>query len=687
MRNKLGFCLLSCTTFEVTNHDRIRKLCEEIEKHNYHYYVLDKPIISDQQYDLLFRELQDLEKQYPQHKLRHSPTDRVGAQPLAKFPKHKHLVSMLSLDNAYSPEEFVEFDQRIKRFLHQPHDQDIEYWCELKFDGLSISATYKDGYFESASTRGDGTTGEEVSQNVLTIRSVPLIFQGKFIPKLAEIRGEILLSLKDFKSLNKAREQAAEEPFANPRNAAAGSIRQLDPKITASRPLTTFWYGLGAFDPGAHGKKLQTQAELVDQLGQWGLQTSEYHELCVGTQAVVRFYNAIFNKRESLPFEIDGIVVKVNSLQLQEELGFVARAPRSMIAFKYPARQETTIVEDIIVNVGRTGAITPLALVKPVHVGGVTISRVTLHNPIDLARKDVRIGDTVLIQRAGDVIPEIVKIIPEKRSSESKPFSFPTQCPSCNAPIHHPEGEAVPRCINQNCDAQVKEQIAHFASKDAMDIDGLGYKIVEYLVDEKLIHSASDLYNLKLDDLLGLEGFKEKSATNLLHAIQASKHRSLQRLIYALGIRHVGETIARILAQNFENIDALAKAQEQEILSIHEIGPEVARSILEWFEQARNKKFIFNLKSYGVRAEPTSKPQSSKLKGKTIVVTGTLSRLRRSQAHEMIEQHGGTVGSSVTGKTSYLVVGDEPGSKLEKAKLLGIPILNEDEFLALIKNA
>lgn len=663
---------------------RIHELSDEIEKHNHNYYVLDRPVISDREYDRLFKELQQLETESPQYRLKNSPTDRVGGKPLEKFAKHKHAVPMLSLNNAYSVEEFEEFDKRIKRLLHLPMEDEIDYWCELKFDGLSMSLTYEAGDLLLAATRGDGTTGEEATQNVKTIRTVPLRLHGKHIPKRVEVRGEVILSHADFKRLNETREKHGEELFANPRNAAAGSIRQLDPTIAASRPLTAFWYQFGAFEPGPNSKKLTTQEQIVEQLKEWGFQVSDECCSCKGTKAVEKFYEKILAKREKLPFDIDGIVVKVNSLHMQEELGFVARAPRSMIAFKYPARQEMSTVQDIIVQVGRTGALTPVAILKPVQVGGVMVTRVTLHNPQEIARKDVRIGDKVVVQRAGDVIPEIVKVVEEHRPSSAKPYKFPTKCPACGSAIHLEEGEAVPRCINTSCEAQLKERLRHYASKDAMNIDGLGEKIVEQLVDHKLLHSPADLYKLKESQLFELEGFAEKSVRNLIEAIESSKSRTLARLIFGLGIRHVGETLAKVLANSFRSLEKIAEASADELLEVNEIGTEVARSISEWFSEPRNQKLLKELERVGVKPEAAPAPLSGKLKGMTIVVTGTLSKVSRSEAHTMIESNGGTVGSAVTKKTSLLVVGEDAGSKLEKARALGVRTATEEEFLELI---
>ena len=667
--------------------NEIQNLIAEIEKHNHRYYVLDDPIISDREYDRLFRRLQQLEEEFPSLKVKNSPTQRVGGTVLDKFAKHRHIAPMLSLANAYSLEELTEFDKRSKRTLHLSESENIEYYVELKFDGLSMSLTYKDGDLVAASTRGDGSVGEDVTQNLMTIHSVPLRLHGKSIPQLVEVRGEVLISHQDFEKLNHKRQIAGEEMFANPRNAAAGSMRQLDTAITASRPLTAFWYGLGAFV----GSDLMqnapaSQFELLEQLNSWGFLTSEHFKVCQGVHQVQDFYEKILQIRESLPFDIDGIVVKVNSRRLQEELGFVARSPRSMLAYKYPARQETSIVEDIVVQVGRTGALTPVAYIKPVEVSGVTVSRVTLHNPQEIARKDVRIGDTVVVQRAGDVIPEIVKVVLEKRPTSSKVYEFPKICPVCSSKVAWEEGEAIPRCNNEACDAQVKEQIAHFASKDAMDIEGLGYKIVEYLVDQKLIENVADLYRLRKEQLLNLEGFKEKSATKLIAAIESSKSQPLQRVIFALGIRHIGETLAKSLARSFSSLNELASATEEQLFNVREVGDEVAKSILSWFSKPKHQKLIKDLYDLGLSAQQSTASLGSALRGQTIVVTGTLMNLSRSDAHALIERHGGAVGSSVTKKTSFLVVGSEAGSKLEKAKALGVPILTEEEFLEKVKS-
>ena len=666
---------------------RILRLIQELEHHSHQYYVLDQPLISDHEYDKLFKELQDLEEKYPEYKIKNSPTDRIGGKALDKFSKHSHRVPMLSLANTYSIEEFRDFDARIKRTLHLDAEVPIEYYAELKFDGLSMSLTYEDGALVTAATRGDGTVGENVSSQLKTIRTVPLNLNGSRVPKLVEIRGEVLISHKDFECLNSNRLKAGEEPFANPRNAAAGSVRQLDPKVTATRPLTAYWYGWGACESSSSSFVLpKTQKELHDLLAQWGLLVSQEFRVCQGVSEVADFYLDILEKRERLPFDIDGIVVKVNSLHLQEELGFIARSPRSMVALKYPARQETTRIKDIIIQVGRTGALTPVALLEPVEVGGVVVARVTLHNPQEIARKDVRIGDTVVVQRAGDVIPEIVKVVLEKRPKKTTAYEFPVKCPACESHTVTLEGEVIPRCPNDQCDAQVKEQIAHFASKDTMDIDGVGYKIVEFLVDQKLLNKASDLYRLSASDLASLEGFKEKSIANILQAIAASKTRPLQRLIFALGIRHVGETLAKSLAKRFDSLDALSQATIDDLMGIPEVGPEVARSIVEWFQKPRNIEIIHDFTDLGIHPQKDDTPKGSALAGSIVVVTGSLKSMSRKEAHDIIEREGGTIGSSVTKKTSFIVAGEEAGSKLDKAKKLGITIIDEDGFLEKVKS-
>lgn len=666
---------------------RIEFLIREIEKHNHHYYVLDQPIISDLAFDKLFRELQDLESQYPELKSKVSPTDRIGGQVLDKLTKFTHKVPMLSLSNTYSVEELREFDLKIKRILAMNSDSPIEYLAELKFDGLSMSLTYENGELIAAATRGDGTVGENVTANVKTMRTIPLRLQGNNIPSLVEIRGEIILSHKDFEKLNQSRKLAGEELFANPRNAAAGSVRQLDSRITASRPLTAYWYGVGAYEAreGETNFKPKTQMGILDQFREWGFLVSRNVKICRSEKEVENFYDEILAKRETLPFDIDGIVVKVNSLQLQEELGFVARSPRSMVAFKYPARQETAVIKEIIVQVGRTGALTPVAILHPVEVGGVTVSRVTLHNPQEISRKDVRVGDTVLVQRAGDVIPEIVKVLVEHRKADSVPYDFPKECPSCGTKVSFEESEVIARCLNDSCDAQLKEQIAHFASKDAMNIDGLGWKLVEYFVEAKLIRSAADLYSIQVEDLLKLEGFKEKSAQKLVAAISNSRRPKFSKLIFALGIRHVGETLAKTLALKYPSLEDLSKASVEDLLEIREIGSEVAQSVRAWFSNKKNQELIASLMNAGIVVETAVSPQGASLKGLTIVVTGTLEKLSRTQAHELIERNGGSIGSSVTKKTSFLVAGKEAGSKLEKARSLGITIWSEEEFIKRIQ--
>lgn len=665
---------------------KIQELTSELETHNYNYYVLDQPTISDAEYDKLLRKLEVLEKEHPEFKLKTSPTQRVGAAPETKFSKHSHRTPMLSLSNAYSEDEFRDFDSRVKRVLSLAEEETIEYFAELKFDGLSMSLTYEKGLLTVAATRGNGAIGENVTTNVRTIRSIPLsLRQAGLVPDLLEVRGEIILSHNDFAKLNKVRLEEGEELFANPRNAAAGSVRQLDSSITARRPLTGFWYGIGGMEglPASAGKKIQTQSDLNQWLSSLGLRTSKHVRVCRGVKEVLKFYEDVLKMREKLEFDIDGIVVKVNNLNLQQELGFVSRSPRSQLAFKYPARQEITQIQDIIVQVGRTGALTPVALLKPVEVSGVTVSRVTLHNHQEIERKDIRIGDSVVIQRAGDVIPEVVKVILESRGPQVKKFQFPKRCPSCGGPVTAPEDEVILRCENEDCPEQVKGRLAHFASKNAMDIDGLGEKIVEALYDAGLIKDVSDFYTLQANDFLKLEGFKEKSTQNLLAAIEASKQQPVARVLFGLGIRHVGVTLAKTLARVFGSLEALSKVTAESLEEVPEIGPEVSKSLAEWFQQKKHRALIAKLEKFGVgQVVAVVKLQSTVFQGQTLVVTGTLESLSRNEAHELIERNGGHVGSSVTKKTSYVVAGAEAGSKLDKARTLGVPVLSEAEFLA-----
>ena len=660
---------------------RISELCELIRHHDHRYYVLDDPEVSDAEYDRLFRELQKLEEEYPKLRTADSPTQRVGGAPAPELAKIRHVQPMLSLANALAEQEFLDFDTRVHKFLDMPADKPAEYFCELKFDGLSINLTYEKGILVSAATRGDGETGENVTQNVRTIRAIPLRLHDSKPPARIEIRGEVILPIRDFERLNTEQEKKGAKLFANPRNAAAGSLRQLDPSITASRPLTAFCYGMGAVE----GRKFATQAEYEDTLSKWGFRVSEERRVCKGTEAVLKFYREIEAKRERLPFEIDGIVVKLNKTAEVDQAGWISRSPRGMVAFKYPPRQETTRVEDIIVQVGRTGTLTPVAIVEPVRLGGATVRRATLHNQDEIDRKDVRIGDRVLIQRAGDVIPEVVKVIETARTGKERKFKLPDHCPVCGSAVERKPGEAAVRCVARNCVAQLKERIRHLAMIDALNIDGMGEKIVEQLVDEGLVKNWADLFKLKAEQVLELEGFAEKSSDKLVAAIRSARKPELYRLIFGLGIRHVGESTAKLLARHFGAIEPLMSASVDELQQVDEVGPEVAGSLEKFFSDKENLKDVRELlKFLDIQAPKRPKTGTSKVSGKTFVLTGTLPTLSRSDATRMIEDHGGKVSGSVSKKTDFVVAGAEAGSKLDKARELGVAVIDEAELTQLL---
>ncbi|MEN9724143.1 MAG: hypothetical protein RJB38_2129 [Pseudomonadota bacterium] len=663
--------------------DQIEELTRQIAHHDHCYYVLDRPEISDAAYDRLFRQLQELEQAYPQFCLAHSPTQRVGGRPLDEFAKLTHGLPMLSLANTLSEDEFRAFDERVHRFLDTPEDESLEYFCELKFDGLSINLVYENGQLLSAATRGDGETGEDVTQNIRTIRSIPLRLNTPSPPRRIEIRGEILLPIEAFLQLNQEQSTKGQKLFANPRNAAAGSVRQLDPTIAAARPLTGFFYGLGAVD----GIRFERMSELESTLESWGFRVGKRRRVCRGVEGVLRFYREVQNERDSLPYEIDGIVVKLNRVDHLDRAGTVARSPRGMVAFKYPPRQETTVIEDIIVQVGRTGALTPVAIVTPVQLGGATIRRATLHNQDEIDRKDIRIGDRVLIQRAGDVIPEVVQVITEARTGKERKFVLPEHCPVCESRVERRAGEAVARCVSRNCLAQLKERLRHLVMKDAIDIEGLGEKIVEQLVDQGLVKHPADLFRLKLKDLLQLEGFGEKSSQKLLAAIEFAREPALYRLIFGLGIRHVGESTSKILAKHFGSIEKLSNAPQSELLQVEEIGPEVARSIREHFSHSEYRHEIEDLLREVRPQAPKIATTSATLSGMTFVLTGTLPTLSRADATRLIEEHGGKVSTSVSKKTHYLVAGAEAGSKLEKAQSLGVAVLDEQGLIQLAQRS
>ncbi len=662
--------------------EEMKSLALEIEKHDRAYYELDQPLISDAEYDQIFRKLQKLEADHPDLASPHSPTKRVGGKALEQFKKSKHGLPMLSLANAMSEEDWLAFDDRVHRFIDAQSTKELEYFVEVKFDGLSINLVYEDGMLIRAATRGDGETGEDVTENIKTIRSIPLKLHTPNPPKKIEIRGEIVLPIADFHRLNREQTERDEKTFANPRNAAAGSLRQLDSKITASRPLTGFFYGLGEIEGFTLPK---TIAEYEDLLREWGLPVGKVRRVCKGAKAVTQFYKEVEEQRDSLPFEIDGVVVKLNAFAEQQAAGFVARSPRGMIAFKFPPKKSITLVEDIQVQVGRTGALTPVAIVSPVNVAGVIVKRATLHNQDEIDRKDVRIGDHVVIQRAGDVIPEVVEVLKEKRRGDERKFRIPDQCPVCGSKVTRGEGEAVSRCTGRNCIAKLKERIKHFVQKDALNVEGLGDKIVDQFVDEGLVKHLPDLFELNYDDLITLEGFAEKSVKKLLTAIDQARSPELYRLIFGLGIRHVGEATAKLLAQKFKSMGKIANATEEALLEIDGIGGEMAKSILEFFNSKEHLEELELLLNRVTPLEPQASSKAQIFEGKVFVLTGTLPTLGRSEAERIIEDHGGKVSGSVSKKTSYVLAGDEAGSKLEKARTLGVPVISEEEFQSMVK--
>ena len=659
----------------------IEQLREKLRHHEYRYYVLDDPEISDAAYDKLMQRLQALEAAHPELITPDSPTVRVGGTPRDGFQTVRHARAMLSLDNAFSYDALRDFDRRVRESSGL---EKIEYIAEHKFDGLSISLQYAGGKLVRGVTRGDGTTGEDVTPNVKTIRSIPLQMDAAALKKAKlpadfEVRGEVLMTRKAFEALNRQQELSGGKIFVNARNSAAGAVRVLDPSITAARRLDFFAYYLFV-----DGKvPFPKHSESLGALKQLHFRASDDWKLCNGIEAVIAYCDDWDAKREKLPYEIDGVVIKVNSTGIQNELGFTSKAPRWAIAFKYPARQETTVVNDIRVNVGRTGALTPVAFLEPVQVGGVTVSRSTLHNMDEVERLGVQIGDTVLIERAGEVIPHVLKVV--KEGKNRRPFHMPAKCPECGSAIHHVEGEVAYRCVNAACPAKRKESLLHFASRHAMNIDGLGDKIVDQLVEKGLVKDVADLYSLKEDEVAGLERMAEKSAQNLLAEIAGSKKSSLARLIYALGIFSVGERTGQLLAEQFSSLEELAAAKEEQLEAVHEVGPKVAASIVEFFSEPANRQLIKKLSKVGVH--PTAEKRevkSDKLAGKSFVFTGGLANRSREEAAELVQQHGGKISGSVSKKTDYVVVGTDPGSKYDKAKELGVTILTESEFERLL---
>ena len=659
---------------------RCNELREEIEKHNRHYYVLDDPAVPDAYYDKLMNELIALETQYPTLVIPESPTQRVGAKPLKEFPEVRHFVPMLSLANAFDENEMRAFDKRIREKLEI---DTVEYAAETKLDGLAINLFYENGKLLRGATRGDGTTGEDVTLNIRTIKSIPLRLNGSY-PGRLEVRGEVFMNKAGFAALNKIQEQTGGKLFANPRNAAAGSLRQLDPNVTAKRPLQFFAHGTGLFEEINLPEK---HTQVLDQLKKWGIPVSEETRAVKGVEESFNYYHELGKRRQHLPYEIDGVVFKVNDIQQQKMLGFVSRAPRWAIAFKYPPAEVSTRVLDIEIQVGRTGAMTPVARLEPVVVGGVTVTNATLHNEDEIKRKDIRIGDTVIIRRAGDVIPEVVSVIKDKRPrSSSHVYHMPNKCPVCGSVIERVEGEAIMRCsAGLFCPAQQIQAIIHFASRRAMDIEGLGDKLVEQLVTTGLVNNVADLYKLTPDLLSGLERMGKKSAANVIAALKKSKQTTLNRFLYALGIREVGEATARNLADYFGTLEAIMNAATDELENTPDIGPVVAQHITSFFSESHNRKVIMDLLKAGIQWPMIEKTEPQTLKGKIFVITGTLDNMTRDAAMERLQSLGAKVSSSVSKKTDYVIAGNEPGSKFDKAAKLNIKILDEKEFLTLIK--
>lgn len=666
---------------------RAKELGELLEQHNYAYYALDAPTVSDAEFDALMRELQQLEQAYPVLQRPDSPTQRVGGVALGAFESVRHAVPMLSLANAFDDEEVAAFDQRISQMLRQAGqlaaDGKVQYFCELKLDGLALSLRYEQGLLVQAATRGDGQTGEDVTSNVRTIRSVPLKL-GLGAPAVVEVRGEVFMNRADFDGLNQRQAARGDKVFVNPRNAAAGSLRQLDPKVTSTRPLRFFAYGWGEVSEPLRA----THSEMLDWLAELGLPVNQpEHVLATGVDGLLAFYRQIEARRSSLDYDIDGVVYKVNSLAAQKTLGFVAKAPRFALAHKFAAEQAQTRLLGIDLQVGRTGAITPVARLAPVFVGGVTVTNATLHNEDEIRRKDIRIGDTVIVRRAGDVIPEVVGPVIDMRPPEARLFEMVSCCPVCGSAIERPEGEAVARCTGGLfCGAQRKQSLIHAASRKALDIEGLGDKLVEQLVDKGRVRSLADIFGLSQHELAGYDRMGQKSAQNIVQAIDAAKKPSLERFIYALGIRHVGETTARDLARHFNSIDGLMAADEDALLSVPDVGPVVAASIAHFFAETHNREVIADLFKAGVQPQAPQMPHgaNASMAGVTFVLTGTLPTWTREEASQAIMAAGGKVSGSVSKKTSYVVAGEEAGSKLAKAESLGVTILDEAALKALL---
>lgn len=666
-------------------HQHYQRLKSELNQHNHAYYVLDDPSIPDSHYDRLMAELQAIEQQYSQLRNSDSPTQRIGGMALDSFSQVRHEVPMLSLDNAFSDAEMMDFDRRIKDRINLDSSQNLTYACEPKLDGVAVSLIYQKGLLIRGATRGDGSIGEDITANVRTIKSIPLSLHGDIFPELLEVRGEIYMPRDGFNHFNKKALESGDKPFVNPRNAAAGSLRQLDSKITATRPLEMCAYSVGQYQGD---QKPDSHFAVLNMLGTLGFKINQHIKQVEGLEALEDYYQQLAQLRDKLDYDIDGIVYKVNDLKLQQRLGFVAKAPRWAIARKFPAQEEMTRLLDVEFQVGRTGAVTPVARLKPVFVGGVTVGNATLHNADEINRLGVCVGDTVIVRRAGDVIPQIVKAVVEKRPKGAQPILFPERCPVCQSSVKRVEGEAVARCTGGLfCGAQTKEAIKHYASRKAMDIDGLGDKLVDALVDNELIYSVADLYELKLEKLINLERMAQKSAENLLNSIEASKQTTLPKFLFSLGIREVGEATAQTLANNFGTLDKVIEASVEQLLEVEDVGPVVARHIVDFFRNPDNLSIVEAIRNSGVQWKDIDQTaQSLPLKGQTWVLTGTLETMSRAEAKDRLQQFGAKVSGSVSAKTHAVVAGPGAGSKLNKAQSLDIQILTEESLIAFLDN-
>tara|TARA_B100000035_G_scaffold313336_1_gene326822 strand:+ start:17742 stop:19766 length:2025 start_codon:yes stop_codon:yes gene_type:complete len=662
---------------------QINYLKSVIREHDHRYYVLDDPQISDHEYDSLLRELKNLEDSHPDLITSDSPTQRVGGSPISEFNQIQHGKPMLSLGNAFGIDELEAFNKRINDTLDA---NDVEFNAELKFDGLAVTILYENGIMKYAATRGDGSVGEDVTHNIKTIKTIPLKLHGDNHPRTFEVRGEVLMDKNDFKELNEYQISIGQKTFANPRNAAAGSLRQLDPKITAKRKLKFYAYSLGQVDQDL---ELTNHTDILKYINNTGIPISSYSQRVVGINQMQHFYEDILKKRNNLPFDIDGIVYKVNSIKNQENLGYVSKAPRWAIAYKFPAEEAETVVNDINIQVGRTGVITPVARLQPVFVSGVTVTNATLHNEDEMLRKDIRIGDSVIVRRAGDVVPEVVRVIKEKRPSTAKVFKMPQYCPICNSQVIRIDGEAAQRCTGQlKCEAQAKQAIAHYVSRKAMNIEGLGTKIIDHFFEKGMIKNISDIYQLDYEEIQKMEGFGEKSAENLKDAIELSKNTTLAKFIYALGIRNVGEATSKDIVKKLGALENVMQASIVDFLEINDVGPVVAQSLHQFFQEDENKVIINNIIEFGVKWDDQAQnvTNDQKLNQQTFVVTGTLENFSRDEIKELIENNGGKVSGSVSKKTSYVIIGDNPGSKADKATELGVKVINEEQLMELLND-